>query len=101
MEIKPSKGIKVFVTAQREAVFGDESVSVQKTSLNEDSRVGVMTGATLAGFCQVEMVRLDGRKHWYPIGDLVGERGEAIVEDEIPLEEEVDEESEAEPMSPA
>lgn len=98
MEIKPSKGVKVFVTAQREAVFGDESVSVQKTALNEGNRVGIMTGATLAGFCEVEMTHLDGRKHWYPISDLAGERGEAIVEEAVPMEEEVWEESEAEPM---
>jgi hypothetical protein len=55
-----------------------------------------MTGLTLAGFCEVEMSKLDGKKHWYPIGDLVGERGETVVEDEITIEEEDAGESEAE-----
>jgi hypothetical protein len=62
MEIKPSKGVKVLVNAQREAVFGDESVSVKKTSLNDGLKVGEMTGLTLAGFCEVEMPKLDGKK---------------------------------------
>jgi len=91
MEIKPSKGIKVTVNARREAVFGDESVSVRKVSINDDARIGAMTGQALAGFCEVEMPRLDGGKHWYPIGDLVGEHGEAIVEEEIPIEEDDEE----------
>jgi hypothetical protein len=85
MELKPSKGLKVYVNAQREAIFGDESVSVKKITLN-DGNVGMMTGQTLAGFCEVEMQSLDGRKHWYPIDELVGEHGERIVEEEIPIE---------------
>lgn len=96
MEIKPSKGVKVVVNAQREAVFGDESVSIRKISLNNGLRVGEMTGLTLAGFCEVEMPKLDGKKHWYPIGDLVGEHGETVVEDVIAIEEEEAEEPEAE-----
>ena len=76
------------MNAQREAIFGDESVSIQKISLNDGLRVGEMTGLTLAGFCEVEMPKLDGKKHWYPIGDLVGEHGEAVVEEEIAIEEE-------------
>ena len=95
MEIKPSKGVKVLVNAQREAVFGDESVSIQKISLNNGLKVGEMTGLTLAGFCEVEMPKLDGKKHWYPIGDLIGEHGETVVEDEIAIEED-DAESEEE-----
>ncbi len=87
MEIKPSKGVKVFVNAQREAIFGDESVSIQKISLNDGMRLGEMTGLALAGFCEVEMPKLDGKKHWYPIGDLAGENGEAVVEEEIPIDE--------------
>ena len=86
MEIRPSKGLKVFVNAQREALFGDESVSVQRITLDDGNRVGVMTGLNLAGFCEVEMQKLDGRKHWYPIDDLAGEQGEKIVEEEIPIE---------------
>jgi hypothetical protein len=96
MDIKPSKGVKVVVNAQREAVFGDESVSIRKTSLDGGPRVGEMTGLTLAGFCEVEMPNLDGKKHWYPIGDLVGERGETVVEEAIAIEEEDAGEPEAE-----
>ena len=96
MDIKPSKGVKVVVNAQREAVFGDESVSIRKISLNDGLKVGQMTGLTLAGFCEVEMTKLDGKRHWYPIGDLVGEHGEAVVEEEVPIEEEDAVEPEAE-----
>ena len=96
MEIKPSKGVKVVVNAQREAVFGAESVSIQKISLNDGLRVGEMTGLTLAGFCEVEMPRLDGKKHWYPISDLVGEHGESVVEEEVTIEEDDAGEPEAE-----
>lgn len=91
MEFKPSKGLKVHVNAQREAIFGDESVSVQKINLAEGARSGVMTGRTLVGFCEVEMQKLDGRSHWYPIDDLTGEHGERIVEEEIPIELDEDE----------
>jgi hypothetical protein len=100
MEIKPSKGVKVLVNAQREAIFGDESVSIQKISLNDGHRVGTMTGITLAGFCEVEMAKLDGKKHWYPIGDLVGEHGESVVEEEIEIEEEAAGESEEDAEEP-
>jgi len=91
MELKPSKGIKVLVHAQREAIFGDESVSIQKISLNDNNRAGVLTGKTLVGYCEVDMQ--NGGKHWYPIGDLAGEHGEKFVEEEIPidLDEEGDE----------
>ncbi len=86
MDQKPSKGLKVQVNAQKEAIFGDESVSVQKVVLTTGRNVGVMTGHTLAGFCEVDMQGLDGRKHWYPIEDLSGEHGEKIVEEEIPID---------------
>jgi hypothetical protein len=91
MELKPAKGIKVRVNAQREAVFGDESVAVQRITLNDDARSGVMTGRTLVGFCEVEMPMLDGQNHWYPIEDLAGEHGEKLVEEEIPIEIDEDE----------
>ncbi len=94
MDLKPSKGLKVKVNAQREAIFGDESVAVQKVKLNDGDRVGTMTGQTLAGYCEVEMQKLDGLKHWYPVDDLAGENGEKIVEEEIPIE--VEEEGDAE-----
>ncbi len=97
MDLKPTKGQKVLVRAQREAIFGDESVSIQKITINDGARVGTMTGHTLAGFCEVEMQKLDGQKHWYPIDDLAGEHGETIVEEEIPIEiPEEDEPSEEE-----
>ncbi len=86
MELKPSKGLRVQVNAQREAIFGDESVSVQRVSINNGANLGVMTGRTLIGFCEVEMQKLDGRNHWYPVDELVGEHGEKIVEEEIPIE---------------
>ncbi len=86
MELKPSKGLRVHVNAQREAIFGDESVSVQKVMVNDGAKTGVMTGRTLIGFCEVEMQKLDGHTHWYPIEDLTGENGERIVEEEIPIE---------------
>jgi hypothetical protein len=96
MELKPSKGLSVVVNAQREAIFGDESVNIEKISLEDGNRVGVMTGQVLAGFCEVEMQKLDGKKHWYPIDDLAGEHGEKIVEEEIPIEIPEDDDSEEE-----
>ncbi len=95
MELKPTKGLKVTVNAQREAIFGEESVSVQRIALDEKNRSGVMTGMVLAGFCEVDMQKLDGKKHWFPLDDLVGEHGEKIVEEEIPVEE-VDDSEESE-----
>ena len=86
MELKPSKGLKVRVNARREAIFGDESVSVQNVTMNDAANDGVMTGRTLIGFGEVEMQKLDGHNHWYPIDDLVGEHGEKVVEEEIPIE---------------
>lgn len=91
MELKPSKGLRVHVNAQREAIFGDESVSVQKVPVNNGTDLGVMTGRTLIGFGEVEMAKLDGRNHWYPIEELAGEHGEKIVEEEIPIELDEDE----------
>lgn len=91
MELKPAKGVKVRVNALREAIFGDESVSVQSIALGDGAKAGIMTGRTLVGFCEVEMPKLDGHSHWYPIDDLTGEHGERIVEEEIPIELEEDE----------
>jgi hypothetical protein len=86
MDLKPTKGLKVTVHAQREAIFGDESVQIQKITMNNGANVGVMTGMVLAGYCEVEMQKLDGRRHWYPIEELKGEHGENVVEEEIPVE---------------
>ncbi len=96
MELKPSKGLKVRVNAHREAVFGDESVAVQQTTIGNGANLGVMTGKTLIGFCEVEMQKLDGHNHWYPIDELTGEHGEKIVEEEIPIDLDEDEGTEEE-----
>ncbi len=89
------KDLKVRVNASREAVFGEESVEIKKiTFKDEKSRTGSMTGVVLAGYCEVEMSNMDGKKHWYPIDDLVGEDGETIVEEEIKIDVEEDEEEE-------
>lgn len=96
MELKPSKGLKVIVNANREAIFGDESVAVHKIMLDDGNRIGTMTGQVLAGYGEVEMLNLDGNKHWYPISDLAGEKGEKIVEEEIPIEIPEDDGSEEE-----
>jgi hypothetical protein len=88
MELKPAKGLKVKVNAKREAIFGDEAVAVKKVTLPDGKgKTGVMTGTTLAGYCEVEMPGLDGQKHWYPIGELQGEKGENIVEEEIVIDD--------------
>jgi hypothetical protein len=86
MELKPSKGLRVQVNAHREAIFGDESVSVQKVTLNDGANFGVMTGRTLIGFCEVDMQKMDGHSHWYPIEEIIGEHGEKIVEEEMKIE---------------
>ena len=74
------------MNAGREAIFGDESVAIQNITLDGGNRTGTMTGQVLAGYGEVEMLKLDGKKHWYPISDLAGENGENIVEEEIPIE---------------
>lgn len=85
------------VNASREAVFGEEEVSVKKVAFPDDkSRFGTMTGATLAGYCEVEMPNLDGKKHWYPIEGVLGENGERLLEEEIQIEDPEDEDEEQE-----
>jgi len=97
MDLKPTKGLKVRVGASREAVFGDEGVEIRRVSLQDDKcSGGILTGAALAGFCEVEMPGLDGQRHWYPIDGLRGENGERIIEDEIMIEVEEDYPSEEE-----
>jgi hypothetical protein len=89
MELKPAKGLRVKVNAQREAVFGEEAVSVKQVRLPDGkSKDGFLTGVALAGYCEVEMPGLDGHRHWYPVESLVGEKGEKIVEEEIVIDEE-------------
>ena len=97
MDLKPAKGLRVKVEADKEAVFGDESVQVKRVTLPKDNgRKGIMTGTVLAGYCEVDMPALDGKKHWYPVDGLVGEKGEKIVEEEIELPEESEEDDESE-----
>ena len=85
MDAKPSKGLKVKVNARREAIFGEESVSIQKIALTEANRSGVMTGLCVAGFCEIDMQKLGG-KHWFPVGDLQGEKGEKVVEEAMAVD---------------
>lgn len=88
MELKPTKGVRVKVNAKREAVFGEESVAVKKVALPDGKgRGGIMTGVTLAGYCEVEMPGLDGQRHWYPIEELLGEKGEKVVEEQIVIDD--------------
>ncbi len=95
MDQKPAKGLKVRVDAAREAIFGAEGVDIWKVSFPSDrSRSGILTGVTLAGFCQVEMPGLDGKSHWYPIVGLNGENGEKIIEEQVVIEVEDDDSSE-------
>ena len=95
MEIKPSKGLEVRVNAQREAVFGEEGVSVTRVTIpNDKTRGGVLTGTTLAGYTEVEMPLLDGKKHWYPIDQLQGLNGEKVVEEEMQIDVEESDDTE-------
>jgi hypothetical protein len=95
MEVKPAKGLKVNCTPTKEAVFGEDGVEVKKASLPAGKhRVGVLTGRTLAGFAEVEMTALDGKNHWYPTDEMLGEKGEKVVEEEIVIEEPAEDEGE-------
>ena len=95
MEVRPSGGVKVKINATREAVFGEDGVEVRNVSPpNATSNSGILTGRTLVGYCEVEMPSLDGRAHWYPIEQTVGENGERIKEEELPLDVEEGEDDE-------
>ena len=88
MDAKPVKGLKVNCTPTKEAIFGEDGVEVKKASISSPkSRAGVLTGRTLAGFAEVEMTTLDGNKHWYPTEELLTEKGEKVVEEEMVIEE--------------
>lgn len=91
MELKPQKGLNVRVNSEREVIFGEESVDVRRVSIPDSGRLGVLTGFSLAGYCEVEMPSLDGKKHWYPTDSLLGEKGEKIIEEEIPIDSGEDE----------
>jgi len=91
MEVRPANGVKVSCDPTKEAIFGEDGVEVKKTTLPSGKhRLGVLTGRTLAGFAEVEMGGLDGKKHWYPTDELVTDKGEKIVEEEIVVEEPAD-----------
>jgi hypothetical protein len=97
MEVKPSKGIIVNCNPTREAIFGEDGVEMKKASLPVGkSRLGVMTGRTLAGFAEVEMESLDGKKHWYSTEEMLTDNGDKIVEEEIVIEEPSDDGEESE-----
>src|SRR5438132_11178793 len=86
MEVKPTQGIKVKVNATREALFGEEGVEIKKiASPQERNNLGVLTGRTLVGYCEVEMAALDGQKHWYPIDQMLAENGDILKEEDIPI----------------
>ncbi len=87
MDAKPSNGLKVNVNATREAVFGEDGVEVKSVATpSGNAASGVMTGRTLVGYTEVEMAGLDGKKHWYPVDQLTTEKGDKIVEEELPIE---------------
>jgi hypothetical protein len=97
MDAKPSSGLKVRVKATREAVFGEDGVEVRSIATPSGSVAsGVMTGRTLVGFTEVEMAGLDGKKHWYPVDQLTTEKGDRIVEEELPIEAPADDGGEEE-----
>lgn len=87
MDVKPSKGLRVKVSAAREAVFGEDGVEVKRIAVQSGGKaLGTMTGRTLIGYAEVEMSGLDGSKHWYPVEQLATEGGDRVVEEEIALD---------------
>lgn len=87
MEVRPAKGVKVNCNPSKEAIFGEEGVEVKKAVINPGKgRAGVLTGRTLAGFAEVEMESLDGKKHWYPTDEILTDKGDKVVEEEITIE---------------
>jgi len=88
MEVRPAKGLKVNCSPTKEAIFGEDGVEVKKSTIPTDKhRLGVLTGRTLAGFAEVEMTALDGKKHWFPTDEMLTDKGEKVVEEEIVIEE--------------
>jgi len=91
MEVRPAKGLSVNCNPTKEAIFGEDGVEVKKASVPAGKhRLGVLTGRTLAGFAEVEMTGLDGKKHWYPTDEMLTDKGEKVVEEEIVIEEPAD-----------
>jgi hypothetical protein len=88
LEVRPAKGVKVNCNPSREAIFGEDGVEVKKASISSTkNRLGVLTGRTLAGFAEVEMGALDGKMHWYPTDQMLTDKGEKVVEEEMVIEE--------------
>jgi hypothetical protein len=91
MEVRPTKGLKVNCTPTKEAIFGEDGVEVKKAAVpSGKGKTGILTGRTLAGFAEVEMGDLDGKKHWYPTEEMLTDKGEKVVEEEIVIEEAAD-----------
>src|SRR5271157_5592600 len=91
MVVRPAPGVKVNCNPTKEAIFGEDGVEVKKAALaSGKQRLGVLTGRTLAGFAEVEMAALDGKKHWYSTEEMLSDKGEKIVEEEIVIEEAAD-----------
>jgi hypothetical protein len=91
MEVRPAKDLKVSCSPTKEAIFGEDGVEVKKATIpNDKHKLGVLTGRTLAGFAEVEMTALDGKKHWYPTEEMLTDKGEKVVEEEIVIEEPAD-----------
>ena len=83
----------------KEAIFGEDGVEVKKAALTSAKQHGgVLTGRTLAGFAEVEMAELDGKKHWYPTEEMVTEKGEKVVEEETAIEEPTDDGEDSGPL---
>jgi hypothetical protein len=96
MDVKPTKGIKVNCNPTKEAIFGEDGVEVKKTSIPAaKQRLGFLTGRTLAGFAEVEMEAMDGKKHWFPTDEMLTEKGDRVVDEEIAIEVPADDEGEA------
>ena len=99
MEVRPAKGLKVNCNPTKEAIFGEDGVEVKKASVPTGKhRLGVLTGRTLAGFAEVEMDGLDGKRHWYPTEEMLTEKGEKVVEEEIVIEEPADDAEDEAPI---
>jgi hypothetical protein len=87
MEVKPTKGLKVKINAAREAIFGEDGVEVKKiSSPSGKAAAGTLTGRALVGYAEVEMTALDGKSHWYPVDQMLTDKGEKIIEEEIAVE---------------
>jgi len=85
----------VKVSAAREAVFGEDGVEVKKVpSPSGKAAAGTLTGRTLVGYAEVEMTAMDGKSHWYPVEQLLTDKGEKVVEEEIAVEVPADSEEE-------